>query len=403
MQFKKRKSAWDARGSRVGFQRLGQPNTRWLNWLKRLGQLVLLGFVVFTLICLAPLARAVVVCRIFNPAEESEPPAATPPETVQNTISRLEGYTRREDSTYLKLPEWYIVYSAEEYAAFIKDNPPSQFPYFAAVNQFWDSYYGVCAATVDQYSYNNEDQVVNMVIGVSFAAEYYLKGAYEMTLGRLNEWLSGNVPTEEDIFAQKVAAEYGAFLHTIPWYDFPFAERLGEMWRTTGWWGPNVLRKWERKLALTAEYGVKAVYGWFIGGSARASFVQPLLLTYTWVENYPKTAEEVPDVEVIAEFGEEGVILALPRYEGFAVAVPQLAAAGVRFVQIAGNDEVMLTVLAPRTWEYDLDAGEVLFTQPILTDSNLQRLALNVPVNELHTVLNELTKREFVLEHIYDY
>lgn len=403
MQYKKRKSAWDARGSRVSFQRFGQRHSRWLGPLKRLSQLALLGFVIFTFICVAPLARAVVVCRIFNPAEETEPPAATPPEVVQNAIARLEGYQRREDPTYLKLPEWYIVYSAEEYAAFIKNNPPSQFPYFEAVGQFWESYFSLCAATVDRYSYNNEDQVVNMVIGVSFAAEYYAKGAYEVTLGRLSEWLSGNAQTEEDVFAQKVAAEYGTFLHTIPWYDFPFAERLGEMWRTTGWWGPNVLRKWERKFTLTAEYSVKALYGWVIGGSARASFVQPLLITYAWAENFPDAAREVPDVEVTAEFGEDGVILALPRYEGFAVAVPQLAAAGVRFVQIAGNDEIMLTVLAPRTWEYDLSAGEVLFTQPILTDSNLQRLAINVPVNELHAVLNELAEREFMLEHIYDY
>jgi hypothetical protein len=403
MQFKKRKSAWDARGNRLGFQRLGQRNLRGLGWLKRLGQLALIGLVAFTLICVAPLARAVVVCRILNPAEESEPPAATPPEAVENAISRLDGYQRREDSTYLKLPEWYIVYSAEEYAAFIKNNPPSQFPYFAAVGQFWESYYSLCAATVDRYSYNNEDQVVNMVIGVSFAAEYYAKGAYEVTLGRLSEWLSGNAQTEEDVFAQKVAAEYGTFLHTIPWYDFPFAERLGEMWRTTGWWGPNVLRKWERKFTLTAEYSVKALYGWVIGGSARASFVQPLLITYAWAENLPEAARDVPEVEVTAEFGEDGVILALPRYEGFAVATPQLAAAGVHFVQIAGNDDVMLTVLAPRTWNYDLSAGEVLFTQPILTNSDLQRLALNVPVNELHTVLNELAEREFTLEHIYDY
>lgn len=387
----------------MGFQRLGQHNTRWLGWLKRLSQLVLIGLVVFTLVCLAPLARAVVVCRFINPAEENEPPAATPPETVQNAISRLEGYTRREDSTYLKLPEWYIVYSAEEYAAFIKKNPPSQFPYFAAVNQFWESYYSLCTATVDRYSFNSEDQIVNVVIGASFTAEYYAKGAYEITLGRVSEWLSGNAPTAEDVFAQQVAAEYGAFLHNTPWYDFPFPARLGEMWRTTGWWGPNAVRKWERKLALTAEYGTKAIYGWLIGESTRASFVPPILLTYTWAENWPDVARNVPGVEVASEFDEDGVIVALPRYEGFSVAMPQLAAAGVHFVQIAGNDEVMLTVLAPRAWQYDLSAGEVLFTQPILTDSNLQRLALNVPVNELHTVLNELAKREFVLEHIYDY
>jgi hypothetical protein len=35
------------------------------------------------------------------------------------------------------LPEWYIVYSADEYAAFVKSRAPSRFPYFSAVGQYW--------------------------------------------------------------------------------------------------------------------------------------------------------------------------------------------------------------------------------------------------------------------------
>ncbi|MGQ0602466.1 MAG: hypothetical protein ACT4QE_12330, partial [Anaerolineales bacterium] len=249
--------------------------------------------VALILVAMAPLLRAVMVCRMLNPATTDEPRAESPPADVQAAMASTDSYFRREDSTYLKLPEWYIVYSAEEYAAFIKDHPPSAFPYFAAIGQFWDSYYGMCAGTVDRYTYNSEDQVVNLVIGVSFSAEYLVKGLYENTVGRVTEALSSPELTEEDAYAQRVAEEYGRFMHTIPWYDFPFAERLNGLWRETDGWGPNPIRKWERKLSLTLEYGVKAVYGWVIGESTRASFVTPILITYAWVENFSEEDAEL--------------------------------------------------------------------------------------------------------------
>src|SRR5689334_22493617 len=42
----------------------------------------------------------------------------------------LPDYTRVEDQTYLTYPEWYIVYSADEYGAYITTHRPSGFPYF---------------------------------------------------------------------------------------------------------------------------------------------------------------------------------------------------------------------------------------------------------------------------------
>jgi hypothetical protein len=41
----------------------------------------------------------------------------------------IPGSTRHEADTYLTFPEWYIVYSAEEYAQFIAQHPPQQFPF----------------------------------------------------------------------------------------------------------------------------------------------------------------------------------------------------------------------------------------------------------------------------------
>src|SRR6266849_5476745 len=40
---------------------------------------------------------------------------------------------RSEAQTFLTLPEWYIVYSADEYAAFLERQRPTDFPFFRSV------------------------------------------------------------------------------------------------------------------------------------------------------------------------------------------------------------------------------------------------------------------------------
>ena len=44
-------------------------------------------------------------------------------------LRSLKNYARSEDQTYLTLPERYIVYSADEYAAFLDGHRPSEFPF----------------------------------------------------------------------------------------------------------------------------------------------------------------------------------------------------------------------------------------------------------------------------------
>src|SRR4051812_26592683 len=59
----------------------------------------------------------------------------------RDEIFALPNYTRDEQITFLRFPEWYIVYSAREYASFISaSGTPSSFPYNEATAQYWCSY-----------------------------------------------------------------------------------------------------------------------------------------------------------------------------------------------------------------------------------------------------------------------
>src|SRR4051812_40598778 len=69
-----------------------------------------------------------VECRVFG-GRVTQPDTPTSPADVPPQIQQLRqdqvNYIRGEDRTYLTLPEWYIVYSADEYADFTAQGRPS--------------------------------------------------------------------------------------------------------------------------------------------------------------------------------------------------------------------------------------------------------------------------------------
>lgn len=311
--------------------------------------------------------------------------------------------TRNEVWTYLTVPEWFIVYSADEYARFVETRQPSDFPYFSSVGQYWSYYHNIHCATKDAYAFDAGYHFVLFVIGTSYSVEESLKGIYENTLGRLAE-MTTTQQTEEDLFSARVAKEYGAFIHTVPWYEFPFAETLGALWRETHFFGPGIIRKWERKAFLTLEYGVKALYSRVIKLGTGGVYEPEELLVDARVEGISKgNVARVPGVEFEGEEGQGVLRIKIPRYEAFSKTVPLLLAEGARFLDIAGNDDVALTALT--TWpfaELGSDA-ELLFEKMIPSEPSVKRMVFRVPVSRLHVVFSQFEKPDVTFEHLYDY
>ncbi len=128
-----------------------------------------------------------------------------------NDILTPVEYKRPPDQTYLTFPEWYIVYSSEEYANTLKHYKPSEFPYLGASKQFWNGYSEVKDLT-KAYPYNSDYHTMIKVIGTSMSLEYLLKGLYENSIGRFTEWTRTHGPTSEDKFAYQVAEDYVSFI-----------------------------------------------------------------------------------------------------------------------------------------------------------------------------------------------
>lgn len=336
-------------------------------------------------------------------------PAVGPlPAIVQqgNAAADIGTNQRPLEDSYFSYPEWYIVWSYEERAQYLPKNLPSGFPYFASIGQYWRSYCFICGLTQSRHQFNFGSHLSSFVLGGSFALEYSIRGAYEQTVGRISEWTSAHRLVEEDAYAARVAREYADFVYIRPFYEFHFAHALKQLWKETPLRGEHPIRKWERKFILSVDYGCEAIYAEILQAASHLTYGVESADTYTWIENAPETLfREFPRVKKGKDVSSQSYVAIIPRYQEFTDLAVKLANREVHFAQIAGNNEIMLTVAAPKSWNYDLPAKEasLLFTENFLTQPDVRRIAFECPVQSLHSVLNHLAAQGIKTEHIYDY
>jgi hypothetical protein len=284
---------------------------------------------------------------------------------------------RPADQTFLTYPEWFLVFSPAEYAGFVRTNPPNDFPFLGHIRQFWQGYDAVWNETRGKYPFNGGYHMMIMVIGASTTGEYAVRSAYETIFGRLAELTRTHGMTDEERYGARVAQEYVDFIRVSPWYEFDFTSRLAKLWTATPMFGPDMIRKWERKWALTSEYASKAIYGWAIKKATKAAYEDPL-----------------PSTAVVTDRGD---VLMLPRYEAFMPAAIKLAQSGAQFHEIAGNSDVILiSVLVPSG---TAASDRLVLRQPILTRPGTERLLLSVPIKSLSSTLLRYPH----VEHVFDF
>ncbi len=324
---------------------------------------------------------------------------------ARNRLHKAGDALRNEGQTFLTLPEWYIVFSADECASHLHRAPPSAFPYFTTNVQLWSLYRDVYRRTRHRYPPNTEYHVMNSVIGVSFALENTIKGIYENTIGRVSEWFACRGGWQscnaEDVYAAQVADDYNTFIRTYPWYEFPYVDKLKALWKLDTRSNQSWIRTWERRLFLSAEYGLKTLYADVIRRASQSAYGVEELTTLTWIARaaivpLPKGATSV------VRHGDEEVAK-LPRYEGFRDAVLDLTRQGVELREVAGNDRIALTVVVPRDYRFKLPRTELTARWPVLTEPKQDRALLFMPVANLATNLGTLQADGATIDHIFDY
>lgn len=342
-------------------------------WLLRL---LLAALLVVTLLAL-PVLRNETMCR-GTPLPQDHAP--------------IVSQTRDELRTFTTYPEWHIVHAYEDYARVVASADPHDFGFFQAITGFWSSLCPLTEMADAHGGFTTESKLTIYTIGTSFTLEMAMKALYEETLGRVAAWIRRPEHSALDRLSAQQAADYAAFLQQTPWYLWDFRRDAQALDDATG----DSLRDRERRLALGLEYRAKAAYAGVIAGAVAATGHDELTLRAVVDGLTPEALAAFPGVKVIAT-RPEGIEIETPRYRAMTVILQRIADEGGRMVEIAGNDDILLTAITPGR-----DYPGAIFSFPLQGSDEFRQLIV-VKVADLSDRLRRLTADGARLEHIHDY
>jgi hypothetical protein len=353
--------------------------------------------ILIVLTVVVPLAYIELGC---GPAASSAAPVASAP--ALPAINEA-GYRRKLDNTYFTFPEWYIVYSFEDFGRFLDRGSESGFAYRSHIAGFWRSFCTINRAVAPATESRFETKLMIYVIGISYSAEYALKGLYENTIGRVTEWIRGEARTPQDEYARAVLQEYAAFLYTVPWYKYPFGEKLSGLFAISAP-TPSWIRTWERNFALGADYFIKIGYAWVIQkGLDATSDAEARDLFFVVATLPPEALAKEPRIKPIRALTPEWQLIQTPRYKAFTDILQSLLDQGINVAEISGNREIFITVVAPKDAKLGVPGVMELFSLDLDAQPGFRRAGLRAKVGNLVAISRDLKAAGATIEHYYDY
>ena len=347
--------------------------------MKRVLKWLGLGFVVLIIGLIAPVGYIELACRPSGQVDAYTP--ILPPEDH-----------RAEGRTLLTYPEWHIVHAYDDYAAVIENDDPHAYNYASAIAGFWTSLCSLSDASGPHGGFPSAFKQTIYTIGVSFTAELLAKAAYEETLGRAATWIRGPSRSLLDDLSAQQAREYSRFLQQVPWYKWDFtADRTALNDTASADW-----RDRERRLSLGLEYAVKTRYARVIAAAVANMEPDALQLRMIITDMTEAELSTFPGVRIV-QTRPEGIEIETPRYRELTTLLLDMASAGANFTEIAGNDDIMFTLISDTP---NLTDALHSFARQGYQD---HRHLMLVDVPNLAQTLRQLGSQSIQIEHIHDY
>jgi hypothetical protein len=365
-----------------------------LKWLRRILTVIA---ILIVLPVLVPLAYIEGTCRPASVAAASSAP------TVNLPAIDEAGYRRKENNTFFTFPEWYIVYSFEDFGRFLDRSSESHFDYLGHILGFWRSFCTINRAVPPTGESLADVKTMIYVIGISYSTEYAIKGIYENTVGRVFEWIRGETRTPQDEYARAVLQDYASFLYTIPWYKYPFRDKLDGLMaiaKPT----PSQLRSWERDFALGTEYFLKVGYARLIQQALDANGDdEPRDIMFAVATLPPDVLAREARLKPIRNLTPQWQLVQAPRYKDLTEILQGLLDQGYGLAEIAGNHEILITVIAPDAAKLDIKDTTELFALELDARPGFRRAGLKVRIDRLVDINRDLKAKGVSIEHFYDY
>ena len=359
--------------------------------------------ILVTAVVLIALAVLVPMAYIEGSCQPAKAVAASPAPPTSLPAIDEQGYRRKQANTFFTFPEWYIVYSFEDFGRFLNSSSESHFGYLSHILGFWRSFCTINRAVPETRESRADVKTMIYVIGVSYSVEYAVKGLYENTIGRITEWIRGPARTPQDDFGRKVVQDYAAFLYTVPWYKFPFREKLDGLMAISAP-TPSSIRTWERDFALGAEYFVKIGYAALIQRALDASSDdEPRDIMFVVATLPPDVLAKEPRIKIVRALTPQWQLVQTPRYKDLTEIIKSLLDQGFGIAEIAENREILITVIAPKAASLEVKDTAELFSLDLDARPGFRRAGLRARIDRLVEINRELKARGASIEHFYDY
>jgi hypothetical protein len=193
---------------------------------------------------------------------------------------------------------------------------------------------------------------------------------------------------------------------------------------------PSALRTWERDFALGAEYFVKIGYASLIQKALDAGGDEEPRDIMFVVEALPKEVLEkesrikpiralaqlrhpertvadmlvnAPGKTALSSVVPEWQLVQTPRYKDFTEIVQGLLDQGYRLAEVAGNHDILITVIAPDAAKLNIAHTKELFSLELDARPGFRRAGLKARIDRLVDINRDLKARGANIEHFYDY
>ena len=310
--------------------------------------------------------------------------------------------SRKIEQTYLTLPEWYQVYSYNEFGDFLHSGGrQSDFPFLRSSKNFW-SYYRLALKESKDEKFNWQYNFVTWVIGANLSAEYFIKSVYENTIGTITQFISGS-DTEADRFIANSWNNYAKKMYQTTWYHYPYFDDLGGIWTETSLFNKNFIRNFERKIAFSISYLIKGTYAkiWLLTAAQKEN------QTFSIVYAKDKLVLGNEGIKILKEISGDKYLIETERYAGFKEVLLKLISKDVKFVEIQGHDIIALSYLSNKELEpfSNSDGADILDKRKLFFEPNgyTHRVTLRAKTQNLKEVIDAINSNGNKFEMIYDF
>lgn len=320
-----------------------------------------------------------------------------------------KGYERALLQTYFTAPEWRNVEMSEELGKFLsKGNAFYRFPFFKQIITFWSVFHHSYQAAKKYHTHRelwlSEYMVMNIFIGVSTTLGF-------AALGALSLLLSPFMQAKNETLFQKHVAEmvndYAKFIHTVPFYNYPYGEKFNPMWQAFKNSQNRSLTDYATFFTATMEILVRSVLSapvaWWYNQPQNQAAERIHLLVKTQDVDTLKNMD--PTIEIIGKpqlnNQHHYAHITVPRYEAFSIAVNQLIENNIKIQKIAGQDRIQFKVLA-KEQDFVKSNSDLLYTY----NNHLNKkhfMMVDVPTRQLHSTVKLFEENNVNIKLMHDF